>query len=222
MTDDGKVPKSQAVRRWPWGSIFGFSVTGLYTAFTAIAIARYPQKVSPLDTYLSMLGNADLSPHGAIFYNRAVILAGLSVIPFFIAIYLFYVDYGPKMLSLIGLVAGLTNGLAVFMTGVNPLRLTGDVTAHITWSYIIFFSLIPVFLAFGLVFWRIKGFPRYIGLYGFAACAIDIIFLATLVSGHIGAGLGSIMEWFSVFSYLIWIALISLDVLTRSSVERRV
>ena len=216
MTTNEIVIKSQAVRRWPWGTIFGFAVVGLYIAFTTIAIAQYPQKVSPLDTYLSMLGNADLSPHGAIFYNLAVVLAGLAEVPFFLAIYVFYVQYTPKWLLLVGLLAGLTNGVAVFMTGVNPLHLTGDISAHVTWSYIIFFSLIPVLVVFGLAFWRVRGVSRCIGLYGFAVCAIDILFLATLLSGHIGAGLGSIMEWFSVFSYMVWIVLVSLDVLARS------
>ena len=80
----------------------------------------------------------------------------------------------------------------------------------------IFFSLIPVLLAIGLAFWPLKGFPRVIGIFGLAACIIDIFFLATLLSGYTGAGFGSFMEWFSVFSYLVWIALISLDVLRRS------
>jgi hypothetical protein len=218
MTRNGAVTKSQEARRWPWGTIFGFAVVEPYLALTTIAIARYPQKVSPLDIYLSMLGNADLSPHGAIFYSQAVILAGLAEVPFFLAIYVFYVQYTPKWLLLVGLLAGLTNGLAVFMTGVNPLHLTGDISAHVTWSYIIFFSLIPVLVVFGLAFWRVRGVSRYIGLYGLAVCAIDILFLATLLSGHIGAGLGSIMEWFSVFSYMVWIVLVSLDVLARSRV----
>lgn len=216
MTRNEAVTESQEARRWPWGTIFGFAVVGLYLALTTIAIARYPQKVSPLDTYLSMLGNADLSPHGAFFYNQAVILAGLAEVPFFLAIYVFYSQYSPKWLLIIGLLAGLTNGLAVCMTGVNPLHLTGDINAHVTWSYVIFVSLIPVLVAFGLALWRVKGVSRYFGLYGFAACTIDIVFLAALLSGHNGAGLGSIMEWFSVLSYIVWIAFISLDVLARS------
>lgn len=182
-----------------------------------IAIARYPQKISPLDSSLSMLGNAELSPEGAVFYNLAVILTGLAEAPFFIAIYVFYLQYSQKWLLLIGLLAGLINSLAVFMSGINPLSLTGDISAHVAWSYIIFFSLIPMLIAFGLAFWRVKDVSRYIGLYGFAVCAIDIFLLVTLLSGRIGAGLGTILEWFSVFSYLAWIALISFDVYMKSA-----
>ncbi len=221
MTMNGVAIKPKAARRWAWGTILGIAVVGFYVAFTTLAIARYPQKVSPLDTYLSMLGNADISPQGAIFYNLAVILTGLAEVPFFIAIYVFYSKYTLKWLLLVGLLAGLLNGLAIFMSGINPLALTGDINAHVTWSYIIFFSLIPVLAAFGLAFWRVNGISRYVGIYGFAVCAIDIFFLVTLLSGNIGAGLGSIMEWFSVFSYLFWIALISLDVRAKSRVESR-
>jgi hypothetical protein len=219
MPKNGMVVKPQGARRRPWGTVFGFAVAGLYITFTIIAIARYPQRVSPLDTYLSMLGNAELSPHGAIFYNLAVILTGLAELPFFIAIYSAYSQHSLRWLLNIGLLAGLTNGVSVSMSGVYSQHI--NMNAHVTWSYIIFFSLIPVLLAFGLAFWRMKGVSRYIGLYSFIVCAIDIFFLATLLSGQTGAGPGSIMEWFSVFSYLAWIALISLDGLVRSRDESR-
>lgn len=216
MSDISMAGVHQRIRRWPWGTLFGFTAVGFYITFTIIAINRYPQKISPLDSYLSMLGNADVSPDGASFYNLAAILMGLAEVPFFIAIYAFYLRYSQKWLLLSGLLVGLINGLAIFMTGINPLSLTGDISAHVTWSYIIFFSMIPMLVAFSLVFWKTKGNSRYIGIYGFAVCAIDTVFLVTLLSGHIGAGLGSIMEWFSVFSYLAWIVFISIDVLVKS------
>jgi hypothetical protein len=216
MSDISMVGVHQRIRRWPWGTLFGFTAVGFYITFTIIAINRYPQKISPLDSYLSMLGNADVSPDGASIYNLGAILMGLAEVPFFIAIYAFYLRYSQKWLLLSGLLVGLINGLAIFMTGINPLSLTGDISAHVTWSYIIFFSMIPMLVAFSLVLWKTKGNSRYVGIYGFAVCAIDTVFLVTLLSGHIGAGLGSIMEWFLVFSYLAWIVFISIDVLVKS------
>jgi hypothetical protein len=211
--------KLQVVGRWPWGAIFGFLVVGLYIFITIIAITRFPHTVSPLDTYLSMLGNADISPDGAIFYNLAVILAGLAEILFFIGIYAYYSQYGRRWILNIGLFDGLINGISVSLSGVYAEHTNMD--AHVTWSYLIFFSLIPVLLAFSLALRGMKETSRWVILYGFLVCAIDIIFLATVLSGGLGSSPGSIMEWVSVFSYLFWVVLISLDLLKRSRAESR-
>jgi hypothetical protein len=62
MSQNRTAGHSQARPGFPWGALFGFAVVGFYIVFTMIAITRYPLKISPLDTYLSMLGNADLLP----------------------------------------------------------------------------------------------------------------------------------------------------------------
>jgi hypothetical protein len=199
----------------PWGAIPGCAVIGLYTSLTLIAIARFPGTVSPADTYLSMLGNADLSPGGAGFYNLAVILTGLAELAFFVALYSTYSHYGPAWLLAIGLLAGLINGLAVSMSGIYAQHV--NMGAHITWSYVIFFSLIPLLLAFNLFFWTLHGTTRRISSFGFIVCAIGIFFLAILLSGHPGP----IMEWVSVFSLMVWFGFVSLDVLIMSRAKRQ-
>lgn len=209
--------KPQASGRLPWGTTFGFAAVGLYSTLTIMAMILFPEIVSPLDTYLSRLGNADVSPDGAIFYNLAVILGGLALIAFFIALSVDYSNPERRGLLRIALLAGVTNGGSVLMSGVYAEHVNMD--AHTTWSYIIFLSLIPVLLAFSLAFWGIPGTSRSISLYGFVVCAVDIFFLATILSGGLDPGLGSIMEWFSVFSYLVWVMLVALDVRKRSGTE---
>jgi hypothetical protein len=214
--------KRQVSARRPLGTIFGFAFLVFYISFTIIAIAQFPRAVSPLDMYLSTLGNADISPDGAIFYNLGVILAGLAEILFFIAIYAHYSQHGRRWILIIGLIAGIINGISVSMSGVYPEHVieiiditTINVDQHETWSFLIFFSFIPVLLAFSLAFRGTSGASRWVTLYGFLVCAIDVIFLATVMS----EGWGTIMEWFTVFSYLIWVLLVSLDVLKRSHAE---
>jgi hypothetical protein len=212
--------KRQVAARRPWGTIFGFILIALYVSFTIISIAQFPYTVSPLDMYLSTLGNADISPDGAIFYNLGVILTGLAELLFFIAIYVHYSRHGRRWILIIGLIAGIINGISIFMSAVYPEQIiditSTSVTEHETWSYLIFFSFIPVLLAFSLAFWRMSGTSRWVILYGFLVCAINVIFLAMALSdGQSGA----IMEWFTVFSYLIWVLLVSLDVLKRSRAE---
>ena len=163
--------------------------------------------------YLSTLGNADISPDGAIFYNLGVILAGLAEILFFIAIYAHYSQHGRRWILIIGLIAGLVSGVSVSMSGVYPEY--PNVDAHETWSYLIFFSMIPLLLAFSLAFRRISGTSRWIILFGFLVCAIDVILLAVVLSN----GQGTLIEWVAVLGYLIWVLLVSLDVLKRSRAE---
>ena len=102
--------KHQVTARRPLGTIFGFAFIVFYISFTIIAITRFPHTVSPLDMYLSTLGNAEISPDGAIFYNLGVILGGLAEIMFFIAIYAHSSPHGRRWVLIIGLMAGLING----------------------------------------------------------------------------------------------------------------
>jgi len=215
--------KHQGAARKPFGTIFGFAFIVLHNSFTIIAIAHFPSTISPFDMYLSTLGNADISPDGAIFYILAVILAGLAEILFFIAIYAHYSQHGRRWILIIGLIAGLISSSSVIMSGVYPERVIEitDFTSinaneHETWSLVIFFSMILVLLAFSLALWGTSGSSRWVTLYGFLVCAIDVIFLVTVLSD---SRQGAIMEWFTVFSYLIWVFLISLDVLKRSRAE---
>ena len=212
--------KRQVAARRPLGTIFGFAFIVFYISFTIIAITQFPRTVSPLDMYLSTLGNADISPDGAIFYSLGVILAGLAEILFFIAIYAHYSQHGRRWILIIGLIAGIINGISASMSGVYPehvIEITDltniNVSEHETWSLLIFFSFIPVLLAFSLAFWKTSETSRWVTLYGFLVCAVDILFLAMALSD---GPTNAIMEWLTVFSYLIWVLLVSLDVLKRS------
>jgi hypothetical protein len=214
--------KRQVTARRPWGTIFGFAFIAFYISFTIIAIARFPRTVSPLDMYLSTLGNADISPDGAIFYILGVILAGLAEILFFIAIYAHYSQHGQRWILMIGLIAGLISSFSVIMSGVYPEHVieiiditNSNVNEHETWSYLIFFSMIPLLLAFSLAFRRMSRTSRWVTRYGFLVCAIDVIFLSTALSD----GPGALAEWIAVLGYLIWVLLVSLDVLKRSRAE---
>ncbi len=205
-----RVTKSKTIS---WGPVFGFSLIAFYCLFTVISILLYPEKVSPFDTYLSMLGNTDLNPSGANFYNLAVITAGFGAILFFLAIYIFYKQFNSNFLLTTGLLSGIANGLSVLMSGIFSQTVNYD--AHIAWSYAIFLTLIPALLSFSLVFWNKQDMGKYISLYGFLIILIDTFFIFTLLSGNVESGLGSSLEWISVFSYIIWIGLISFDVMLK-------
>jgi hypothetical protein len=72
--------------------IAGVLVILFYCAFTLTSIAFFPRPVSPLNDWLSDLGNSSYNPQGAIFYNVGCVLTGLALFPFFAGFYCWYTD----------------------------------------------------------------------------------------------------------------------------------
>jgi hypothetical protein len=194
-----------------WVPLLGFAAIALYVALTVAAVALYPGSTSPADRYLSELGNAELSPQGWLFYDLAMILAGLCALPFFVAVSRYYAKYGSKRLVRTGLVAGIVNGVSVVMAGAFAEHINMGV--HVGSALVVFLSFVPMLVAYGLIFWKLRGFSRFVSVYGFVVCAIDVGLVAVLFTGGLDAGPGSIMEWVSVFTYLSWVGLVSVDLL---------
>ena len=66
-------------------------VTGMfgvvcYLAFALLAFSRYPLPYSPMSNWLSDLGNANLNPSGAFFYNIGIVATGGVVLLFFLGL----------------------------------------------------------------------------------------------------------------------------------------
>jgi hypothetical membrane protein len=66
-------------------------VTGMfavvcYLAFALLAFSRYPLPYSPLSNWLSDLGNANLNPSGAPFYNIGIVATGGLLLLFFLGL----------------------------------------------------------------------------------------------------------------------------------------
>jgi hypothetical membrane protein len=191
----------------------GLGAVAVYVALTVAAVAVFPGSSSPADNYLSEFGNAQTNPDGWLFYDLAMVVAGLLAIPFFAGVSGYYAAYGRKWLVRTGLAAGMVNGLAVVMAGAFAEHV--DMTAHRGWSLLIFASFLPLLVAHGLIMWDLRGFSRFVGAYGYAVCAADIGMAAALYCDGEVAGAGSVMEWVAVFSYLAWVLLLSADLFRR-------
>ena len=72
---------------WSLSSITGLLAVIIFSVFTFTAAALFPSMVNPLYIWLSNLGNVELNPSGAIFFNLGCIITGLILIPFFIGLY---------------------------------------------------------------------------------------------------------------------------------------
>jgi len=190
-----------------WGAIFGFAVVGIYMFCTGIAIALYPDPVSPLTTYLSMIGNARLNPDGSAFFNAGMITSSFVEFLFIVRLYFQYSHDSRIWFLRIGTLSGIFNALALLMTGVYAQHIDMDV--HITWSYLIFYSLIPLLVAYSLALWGKTKRLTAVSVFGCIVCLVDFFFLARIIRHGLGSGVGPVLEWATVFAYMTWVCLMS-------------
>jgi hypothetical membrane protein len=189
--------------RWPILSVAGVVVIVFYCAFTFTSIALFPTAFSPIDNWLSDLGNSSFSPRGAVFYNVGCILTGLALMPFFAGLYKWYTNERlRKVMIMVTQAAGLFSGFALIMIGVFS---EDSMAQHVFWSDVFFaFNLIVLILANVSLMTHPK-FLRPIAYYGFIVALINLLFVV--------ASNAPVLEWFTVFTALGYVALLSYNTL---------
>jgi hypothetical membrane protein len=187
--------------------IAGILVILFYCAFTFTSIVLFPRPVSPLNDWLSDLGNSSYNPQGAIFYNVGCVLTGLALFPFFAGFYYWYTDEKwRKSLIMITQAVGFIAAFALMMIGV----FSEDAGAiHHLWSLAFFvFNLLVLILA-NVSLMTHRKFIRPIGYYGLIVAVINLLF--------VGLAYTSILEWFTVFTALGYVAFLSYNTFRASS-----
>jgi len=136
------------ISKWPISCIAGVAVIVLYCAFTFTSWALYPTPYSPVDNWLSDLGNSTYNPSGAILYNLGCILTGIALFPFFGGLYKWYTnDKGRRILLMITQAIGLFAAFSLVMIGVFSED-SGEL--HILWSSIFFLLNLLVLILMGV------------------------------------------------------------------------
>ena len=74
-------------RNFSISSISGLIAFIIFTVFILTSFTLYPTHYNPLYDWLSNLGNINLNPMGAFFFNWGCIISGLILIPFFFGLY---------------------------------------------------------------------------------------------------------------------------------------
>lgn len=186
------------LKKWPISTIAGIIVITLYCTFTFISWALFPPPFSPIDNWLSDLGNSTYSPRGAIIYNLGCILTGIMLFPFFLGLYKWYTEVlWNKILIMANQVIGCCSAFALIMIGVFSEDI---IVEHIFWSEVFFkLNLVVLILAsVSLVFHQ--DFIKPISIYGIAVAVINLLFVFILGT--------PILEWFTVFTALGFVGLI--------------
>ncbi len=172
----------------------------LYCSFTLISSAFYPGAYGPVTHYLSRLGNYNMNPAGAIFYNLGCIVTGLMLIPLFASFFFWYTEKRLQRLVLvIGQILGMCSGIALIAIGVFSEDKGSPHMAASSIFFLINFAVL-IFLNIGLLL--NPDFPKLAGLFGIVL-DLSTLLLAFTVGGPI-------TEWYTVFGSLLFVGIVAL------------
>lgn len=197
----------------PVSAIAGFAAVLGFCICSFIAIALYPGPFNPLFAWMSNLGNVDLNPEGAIFFNAANVFTGILLISFFLGLYIWYDPLRWRtVLLILGQAAGILGSVALIFVGIYPeTRITG----HLIAADLFFSSLVVTLLILNLALFTHPRFMRWVGWFGFLVVAVNIIFAFSLIAykEHLDNFNPAIpvpgLEWASVFMALVWVGALS-------------
>lgn len=182
----------------------------LYCSLTYVAILHYPGFFDPFTNYLSRLGNSTLNPTGAIYYNFAVILAGVMLFLTYLGLFSAYRNTEYQQILIITTTIGIVNSFSLIMSGV----FNEDIyVLHFLFSLLIFVTWIPVLISMNFILFKRGSYERWISFYGFALGALNTLFVLFVLI--VGTSSGAILEWMAVFSFQSWVLLVVLIVIWR-------
>lgn len=186
------------VLKWPISCWAGIAVIVFYCVFTFTSLALYPSAYSPVDNWLSDLGNSNGNPSGAIFYNVGCVLTGIALFPFFIGFYKWFTkEKWRKILLIATQIVGVLAAFSLIMIGVFSEDFPEQ---HVFWSQSFFLLNLIVLIIVGVSLYTHPNYIRAIAYYGFVVAAINLLFV--LVYNN------PLFEWFTVFTALGYVGLL--------------
>ncbi len=183
--------------KWPISCIAGVMVIILYCAFTFTSWALYPTSYSPVENWLSDLGNSSFNPNGAIFFNVGCVLTGIALFPFFGGFYKWYTDEKWRKISLI--ITQTLGSLAAFSLMMIGVFSEDYGEMHHIWSVVFFVVILTVLILLGVSLFTHPNYIRPIAYYGFVVAIINLIFASYNIP---------LLEWFTVFTALGYVGLL--------------
>ncbi|MFX1452863.1 MAG: DUF998 domain-containing protein [Promethearchaeota archaeon] len=192
------------ILKWPISCIAGILVIAFYCIFTFTSLALYPPPFSPIDNWLSDLGNSSYNPNGAIFYNLGCILTGISLFPFFIGLYRWYSEeIWQKVILIITQIVGCCAAFSLIMIGVFS---EDFMEPHIFWSEVFFRLNLLVLILSAITLYFHSDFIKLIAIYGIVVAIINLLFVFIFDT--------PLLEWFTVFTALGYVGLIIYNMYT--------
>jgi hypothetical membrane protein len=168
-----------------------------YLTFTALAIINYPLPYSPMTHWLSDLGNVNVSPSGAWFYNLGIILTGMLLLTFYLTIFVWRLEHNKIQNLMVTLtqVFGVIGAASMIMSALYPINVP---VPHSFWSAALDIAIGTSF-AFSVAALRYyQETPRWILVMGVITWLVDTLFSIFFNNVHI-------LEWVTVVLFLGYI-----------------
>ncbi len=170
-----------------------------YLAFALLAFARYPLPYSPLKNWLSDLGNPNLNPSGALFYNIGIVATAVVLLPFFLGLSRWKLGNNriQHLMLFITQGFGILGALVMVLSGFYPINNLALHGFFSMWLYI----LLGTAFAFSVAALRYHpSCPRWLLILGASTAAVDILYgvLHTV----------TVLEWLTVALLLCYLGLL--------------
>ena len=95
-----------------------------YLTCALLAFSRYPLPYSPVSNWLSDLGNVDVNPGGAVFYNIGIVTTGVLLSLFFLGLSQWKMRKNRRqnLMLFVTQGVGILGALALLMSGLYPIN----------------------------------------------------------------------------------------------------
>lgn len=173
-----------------------------YLTFALLAFAQYPLPYSPMSNWLSDLGNADLNPHGAFFYNIGIVVTGVLLLLFFLGLSQWKMENNRIQNLMLRLTQGfgILGALALVMSGLYPINFSA---LHSFFSISLYILLGTAFFFSVAALRYYPTCPKWLLILGALAALVDIL------SGVFHSVY--VLEWVTVSLFLCYPVLLGVE-----------
>lgn len=194
-------------KKWPISCKAGILVILIYTISILVSWMFFPRPYSPLNNYLSDLGNYGWNPIGAYFFNFGCIFTSIALIPFYLGFRDWYPDEEKNKKLIIKVqIIGLLSAVSLAMIGIFSEDFG---FSHIFWSGIYFILNLSLLFLGSIILYRYEDTKVEVPFKrgGLIAFVITILNLSFVVYYFIFST-GPLLEWITVFCSLGFVALL--------------
>ena len=181
-------------------NISGILASAGYIVFTLPAYIRYPLHYSPMNNWLSDLGNPELNSHGSVFYNIGIASTGLMLVMFFLGLVVWKLEGNKVQIIMLRMtqIFGVLGSSCMVLSGIYPIN---RYEVHAFWSTSLYVLLSSAFIFSAAMLRYHRGVPKWLLFAGIFPAILVILtsFFQTIY----------VLEWITVLLFLFYVTLLA-------------